>query len=44
MFNKFILVVGALFFLASCETATQNALKGAAGKAGSAKSINIWIS
>ena len=34
MFNKFILVVGALFFLASCETATQDALKGAAGKAG----------
>ena len=33
MFNKFILVVGALFFLASCETATQDALKGAAGKA-----------
>ena len=32
MFNKFILVVGALFFLASCETATQDALKGAAGK------------
>ena len=27
MFNKFILVVGALFFLASCETATQDALK-----------------
>ena len=41
MFNKFILVVGALFFLASCETATQDALKGAAGKAvssGSSKS------
>ena len=36
MFNKFILIVGALFFLASCETATQDALKGAAGKAGSA--------
>ena len=36
MFNKFILVVGALFFLASCETATQNALKGSAGKEGSA--------
>ena len=34
MFNKFILVVGALFFLASCETATQDALKGAAEKAG----------
>ena len=47
MFNKFILVVGALFFLASCETATQDALKGAAGKAGCWKSrqcINIWIS
>ena len=36
MFNKFILVVGALFFLASCETATQNALKSSAGKAGKA--------
>ena len=35
MLNKFILVVGALFFLASCETATQDALKGAAEKAGS---------
>ena len=35
MFNKFILVVGALFFLASCETATQDALKGTAEKAGS---------
>ena len=33
MFNKFILVVGALFFLASCETATQNAVKSDAGKA-----------
>ena len=31
MFNKFILVVGALFFLASCETATQDAVKGTAG-------------
>ena len=31
MFNRFILVVGALFFLASCETATQDALKGSAG-------------
>ena len=37
MFNRFILIVGALFFLASCETATQDALKGAAGKAGSGK-------
>ena len=27
MFNRFILVVSALFFLASCETATQDALK-----------------
>ena len=36
MFNRLILVVGALFFLASCETATQNALKGSAGKAGKA--------
>ena len=33
MFNRFILVVGALFFLASCETATQNAVKSDAGKA-----------
>ena len=36
MFNRFILVVGALFFLASCETATQDALKGSAEKAGKA--------
>ena len=34
MFNRFILVVGALFFLASCETATQDALKDSAEKAG----------
>ena len=38
MINKFLLVFGALFLLASCETATQNALKGSAekvsGKAG----------
>ena len=33
MFNRFILVVGVLFFLASCDTATQDALKGSAGKA-----------
>ena len=33
MFNKLILVVGALFFLASCETATQDAVKDTAGKA-----------
>ena len=33
MFKKFILVVGALFFLASCETATQNVVKSDAGKA-----------
>ena len=31
MFNRFILVVSALFFLASCETATQDAVKGTAG-------------
>ena len=37
MFNKFILVLGALFFLASCETATQDAVKSAAGKAGAEK-------
>ena len=36
MFNKFILVVGALFFLASCETATQDAVKSSADKAGKA--------
>ena len=35
MFNKFILVVGTLFFLASCETATQDAIKSTAGKASS---------
>ena len=33
MFNRILLVVGVLFFLASCETATQNALKSATGKA-----------
>ena len=33
MFNRFILIVGTLFFLASCETATQDAVKDAAGKA-----------
>ena len=38
MFNqKFIILIISLFFLASCETATQDAVKGAAGKAGSAK-------
>ena len=39
MFNqKVIISIISLFFLASCETATQNALKGAAGKAGKAGS------
>ena len=34
MFNqKIIILIISLFFLASCETATQDALKGAAGKA-----------
>ena len=38
MFNqKFIISIISLFFLASCETATQDALKGAAGKAGTEK-------
>ena len=38
MFNqKIIISIISLFFLASCETATQDALKGAAGKAGSGK-------
>ena len=36
MINRFLLVFGALFLLASCETATQDALKGTAGKASSA--------
>jgi len=36
MFNRFILVVGALFFLASCETATQDAVKSTADKTGKA--------
>ena len=31
--QKFIILIISLFFLASCETATQDALKGAAGKA-----------
>ena len=43
MFNRFILVVGALFFLASCETATQDAVKGAAGKTGAAKTGSASI-
>ena len=34
MINRFLLIFGALFLLASCETATQNVLKGAAEKAG----------
>jgi peptidoglycan-associated lipoprotein len=34
--QKVIISIILLFFLASCETATQNALKGAAGKAGKA--------
>ena len=42
MINKFLLVLGALFFLASCETATQNALKGSAGKAGKASGSSIF--
>ena len=37
MFNqKVIISIISLFFLASCETATQNALKGSAEKAGKA--------
>merc|ERR1712146_729269 len=32
-------VVSALFFLASCETATENALKGSAGKADKAGKV-----
>ena len=43
MINRFLLVIGALFFLASCETATQNALKGTAGKAGKAGSGSASI-
>ena len=36
MFNqKVIISIISLFFLASCETATQDSLKGAAEKAGS---------
>ena len=31
--QKFIIFIISLFFLASCETATQNALKDSAGKA-----------
>jgi len=42
MFNRLILVVGALFFLASCETATQNALKGSAGKAAGKAGSSIF--
>ena len=38
MFNqKFIISIISLFFLASCETATQDALKGATEKAGTEK-------
>ena len=37
MFNqKVIISIISLFFLASCETATQDALKGSAEKAGKA--------
>ncbi len=39
MIKKFLLVFGALFLLASCETATQNTLKGAAEKVGSKASV-----
>ena len=35
MINRFLLVFGALFLLASCETATQDALKSSAEKASS---------
>ena len=34
--QKVIISIISLFFLASCETATQNALKGSAGNAGKA--------
>ena len=37
MINRFLLVFGALLILASCETATQNALKGTAGKGAAGK-------
>ena len=33
MINRFLLILGLTFLLASCETATQNALKGDASKA-----------
>ena len=35
--QKVIISIIALFFLASCETATQNAIKGSADKAGTGK-------
>ena len=39
MINRFLLITSALFLLASCETATKNAVKGDASKASaSAKS------
>ena len=44
MFNqKFIISIISLFFLASCETATQNALKGSAGKAEKAEKAGSSI-
>ena len=43
MINRFLLVIGALFLLASCETATQNALKGAAEKAGSKEGVKEGV-
>ena len=44
MFNqKVIISIISLFFLASCETATQDALKGAAGKVGSAGSAGVTV-
>ena len=41
MFNqKVIISIISLFFLASCETATQDALKGSAEKAGKASATS----
>ena len=45
MINRFLLITSALFLLASCETATKNAIKGDASKASaSAKSSSSSVS
>ena len=40
MFNKFFAMVGVLLLLASCETASQKAVSGAASSASSGSSAS----